>query len=97
MVRWTRHATRQLRHIHDYIAQDSRIYAKRVAEELVRKTVGLDALPRRGRVVPELNDVNVREIPAYSYRIVYEIMAPDVEILAVIHMRRNIQADDIPR
>jgi len=50
MVRWTRHAKRQLRHIHDYIAQDSRIYAKRVkrvAEDLVKKTVGLDALPRR--------------------------------------------------
>jgi hypothetical protein len=60
-----------LRHIHDYIPQDSRIYAKRVkrvAEELVRKTVGLDALPRRGRVVPELNDENVREIPGYSFR-----------------------------
>jgi len=46
-------------------------------------------------VIPELNDENAREIPAYSFRIVYEIMAPDVEILAVIHKRTNTQADDV--
>jgi hypothetical protein len=42
MVKWTDHAKAQLRHIHDYIAQDSPLYAKRVSEELVRKTIGLD-------------------------------------------------------
>lgn len=39
----------QLRHIHDYIAQDSPVYAKRVAEAIVRKTIDLDELPRIGR------------------------------------------------
>ena len=38
MVKWTDHAKAQLRHIHDYIAQDSPIYAKRVADALVHKT-----------------------------------------------------------
>jgi plasmid stabilization system protein ParE len=47
MVKWTRHAKRQLRHIHDYIAQDSPLYARRVSEELVKKTIGLDELPRK--------------------------------------------------
>lgn len=53
MVKWTDHALTQLRHIHDYIAQDSPLYAKRVSESLVSKTIGLDELPRIGRVVPE--------------------------------------------
>ncbi len=39
MVRWTAHAKIQLRHIHDYIAQDSPLHAKRVSEELVQKTL----------------------------------------------------------
>lgn len=60
MVKWTRHAKRQLRHIHDYIAQDSPMYARRVSEELVRKTIGLDELPLKGRMVPELNEDAVR-------------------------------------
>ncbi len=33
MVKWTAHAKAQVRHIHDYIAQDSALYARRVSEE----------------------------------------------------------------
>lgn len=69
MVKWTRHAKRQLRHIHDYIAQDSSLYARRVSEALVKKTIGLDELPRTGHKVPELNEDAVRELGLYSYRI----------------------------
>jgi len=56
MVKWTDHALAQLRHIHDYIAHDSPLYAKRVSEAMVRKTVGLDELPYQGRKVPELSE-----------------------------------------
>ena len=50
----------QVRHIHDYIAQDSPLYARRVSEDLVKKIIGLDELPRKGRKVPELNVDAVR-------------------------------------
>lgn len=98
MVKWTAHALSQLRHIHDHIAQDSPLYAKRVSESLVGKTIGLDELPRLGHRVPELNEDGVREISLYSYRILYEIK-PDklIEILAVIHKRRDLQPGEIPR
>jgi plasmid stabilization system protein ParE len=87
----------QLRHIHDYIAQDSPLYAKRVTEELVRKTIGLEKLPQLGRKVSELNDETVRELSLYSYRIIYEIKTTHIEILAVIHKRRDLQSDEILR
>jgi len=98
MVKWTRHAKRQLRHIHDYIAHDSPMYAKRVSEELVKITIGLDELPRRGRMVQELNEDTVRELGLYSYRILYEIN-PDnqVNVLAVIHKRQHVEPEQIPR
>ncbi len=98
MVKWTRHAKRQLRHIHDCIAQDSPLYAKRVSEELVKTTIGLDQLPRKGRKVPELNEDTMRELGLYSYRILYEIKSDHlIEVLAVIHKRRRLEADEIPR
>lgn len=97
MVKWTDHAKAQLRHIHDYIAQDSPIYAKRVADALVRKTFGLDQVSRIGRMVPELNEETVREIPLYSYRILYEIKTEHIDVLAVIHKRRDLQPEEIPR
>ena len=97
MVNWTRHAQAQLRHIHDYIARDSPLYAKRVSDTLVRKTSLLDELPRLGRRVPELDEENVRELALYSYRIIYEIGATHIDVLAVIHRRRDLKEGVIPR
>ncbi len=65
-MKWTAHAKSQICHIHDYIAQDSALYARRVSEELIKKTIGLDDLPRKGRKVPELNVDVVRELNLYS-------------------------------
>ncbi len=98
MVTWTDHAKFQLRHIYTYIAQNSPLYARRVSEELVRQTIGLDDLPRKGRKVPELNDDAVRELSLYSYRVLYEIRSGNlIEVLAVIHKRQHLEAEDIPR
>jgi toxin ParE1/3/4 len=96
MVKWTDHALAQLRHIHDYIAHDSPLYAKRVSEAMVRKTVGLDELPYQGRKVPELNEEYIRELGLYSYRTIYEIKTDHIEILAVIHKRRDFAPEDLP-
>lgn len=89
MVKWTRHALTQLRHIHDYIAQDLPLYAKRVADALVHKTVLLNELPGLGRKVPEFNEENVRELALYSYHILYEIKTTHIDILAVIHKKKG--------
>lgn len=97
MVKWTDQTLAQLRHIHGYIAQDSPLYAKRVSEALVSKTIGLDKLPRLRRTVPELSNEAVLELSLYSYRILYEIKATHIEVLAVIHKRRDLQPDEILR
>jgi toxin ParE1/3/4 len=55
-------------------------------------------LPRKGRMVPELNEDAVRELGLYSYRILYEIKSDHlIEVLAVIHKRQHVEADEIPR
>lgn len=97
MVTWSRHALAQLRHIHGYIAQDSPLYARRVSETLVSKTMALNELPHLGRVVPELNDGNVRELPVYAYRILYAIKPDHIRILAVIHKRQDLHPGGLSR
>lgn len=99
MVKWTRHARTQLRQIHDYIARDSGFYARRVVDALLGRTEGLDDVPRKGRIVPELALETVREVSAFSWRIVYEIRSEarpaHIEVLAIIHKRRDLQPDDV--
>ena len=78
-----------LKQIHDYIAKDSRYYAKKVVQTIVEKTEELMDFPEIGRIVPEIDDPNIRELFVYSYRLIYEITPDGIEILAVIHGRRD--------
>ncbi len=73
MVTWTQPARADLRSIHDFIAHDSRHYAKKVVQDIREKTDILEQLPKRGKKIPELNNDQVRELSLYSYRIIYEI------------------------
>lgn len=55
----------------------------------------MDEFPLTGKVVAELKDEPVREVSLYSYRILYEVKHDCLEVLAVIHKRRNLQPDEI--
>lgn len=95
-MRWSGQARADLEAIHDVIARDSTHYARKVTLDLVENTDTLGELPRLGRVVPELGDDNVREIPAYSYRNISEIKpGDDVVVLPVIHKRRNLRPEEV--
>jgi plasmid stabilization system protein ParE len=95
MVTWTARARADLKAIHDYIAKDSPPNAKRVVREMHRKADTLAETPRLGRVVSELADPDIREIPAYSWRLIYQLREQQVFILTVIHKRRQPSAADI--
>ena len=89
MVKWTYPAKQDLKSIYDYIAKESKFYAKKVADEIFEKSVGLESFPQLGREVPELGDPNIRELIVYSYRLIYEIQASEIKILALIHGKRD--------
>jgi toxin ParE1/3/4 len=88
-VRWSRPATMDLQQIHDYVAKDSKYYARKVVGTIVEKSEELGDFPEIGRIVPEINDPNIRELFAYSYRLIYEITPDGIEILTVIHGKRD--------
>jgi plasmid stabilization system protein ParE len=89
VVKWTIPAKLDLKSIHDYIARDSKYYAKKVSQDIIEKTEILNNFPEIGRIVPEIDDTNIRELLIYSYRLIYEVLPTDILILTVIHGRRN--------
>jgi len=97
MVIWSEPAKDDLRSIHDFIAHDSKYYAKKVAQDIREKADILERLPRMGKKVPELvGEENTHELALYSYRIIYEVKTDDlVEVLAVIHKRQDFTAEDL--
>jgi plasmid stabilization system protein ParE len=97
MVIWGYPAKFDLRAIHDFIASDSKYYAKKVVLDILDKTNILEEYPRIGRKVPEIDDENIREIFAYSYRILYEIKSDKVYIIGIIHGRRDFTSTHVYR
>ena len=95
MVIWSEPARTDLRSIFDFIANDSRHYARKVTQDIRGKTDILNELPKIGKIAAELNNETVRELWIYSYRIIYEIKEQNIFVLAVVHKRRDLKAEDI--
>ena len=99
MVIISKPAQKDLRQIHDYIAKDSLHYAREVLLTILETIKSIEPFPYKGRVVPEIQDENIREIFVHSYRIVYRIR-DSIEVAAVIHAKRDFaeaEKDRIPR
>ena len=89
-VSWSARALRDVEAIADYIALDSPVYAKAVVKRIVSVTRTLSNFPMSGRTVPEFQDSQIREVFAYSYRVIYTLYKEDVLIVAVIHGKREL-------
>ena len=88
-VVWTRPARDDLREIRDHIAADSPRYARLVCNGLVSAVGRLRTYPLSGRVVPELDRPELREVIRGNYRVVYRTTPDAVEVLAVVHTSRD--------
>lgn len=91
MVIWTKSAKTDLRNIHDFIAKDSKFYAKKVVQEIAEKTDILETHPLIGRKVAEVGDETIREISLYAYRIIYQLLNGQVFVLTVAHKRQMLK------
>lgn len=90
-VAWSQRALRDLEEIADYIAADSPTYAAIVVKKIVNLAKTLRQFPRAGRKVPEFDDENVRELIAYSYRVIYRLQEDEIIIASIIHGKRSLQ------
>lgn len=72
-VHWTETAEKHLDALHDYIAQNSSEYAKRMVDRLTSRSQQISAFPLSGRRVPEYNIDQIREVIEGSYRIIYHL------------------------
>ncbi|HEX6100054.1 MAG TPA: type II toxin-antitoxin system RelE/ParE family toxin [Thermoanaerobaculia bacterium] len=74
-----------------YIAADSPRYAAALIRDAREAARSLQQFPKRGRIVPEENDPNVRELFVFhSYRMIYEVFHErlEIQIIAFVHGAR---------
>lgn len=88
VVRWTDQAVEDLRSIRLFIERDSPRYGRLVAEHLYDATSQLELFPYSGRMVPELNREDMRELIVGDYHIVYRIHDEVVLLLTIYRSSR---------
>jgi toxin ParE1/3/4 len=87
-VTWTPQALDDLEAICLFIARDAPPIAVVFAERAFSATDRLAEFPRSGRVVPELDVEEIREIILGNYRLIYRIREDEVQVLTVHHGAR---------
>ena len=85
---WSPNAFDDLESICEFIAIDSEYYARSLAKGIIKAIERLVVFPESGRIVPEYNLSNVREIIYQNYRIVYRVKSEIIEIVTIVHGAR---------
>jgi plasmid stabilization system protein ParE len=93
-VRWTPLARIQALEIAETISWDKPGAAARWLERLFTEAESLAEMSRRGRVVPELDRADTREILMGNYRVIYGVRNDEIAILTVRHGRRLLDFDE---
>jgi len=85
---WTDDGIKSFEDIIQYIANDSTYYASEFAKRILSTIENLPEFPYLGRIVPEYNNPDLREIIYQNYRILYKISGNAIYLVLVIHGSR---------
>jgi plasmid stabilization system protein ParE len=89
-VRWALTAEEDLQAIENFIAKDSVLHAVSFIDRLIEAVEQLAVSPKVGRVVPEFNREDLRELLFRAYRIVYQVRGETATVLRVVHGARDL-------
>jgi len=91
-VIWTQTATEELADIADYLESYSEKYARLTVQRFYERVGQLASFPEMGRIIPELDRSNYRELVEGNYRLMYEILSDDIILIQrVLHQARDFK------
>ena len=87
---WSHEAATDLEALARYIAKDSAFYATAFVREILEAARSLKEFAHRGRVVPEVGNLHIRELFVKEYRLIYRMDESQVVILGLVHGKRDL-------
>lgn len=93
-VVWTKQAQRDIKAIYEYIANDSEYYAAEVTNTILDAEHRIGEHPTAGGLVRERLRKDLRQVKRYSYRIIYKILPRRIDVITVVHEKRNLALEE---
>ncbi len=89
-IKFAKRSLDDLESIAEYISRDSARYANITVQKILERTKILEVNPLIGRIVPEVNKKEIREIIYGNFRIIYNYEKNKVNILSIHHSARDL-------
>ncbi len=95
-INWTFQSKDDLKSIAEYIAKDSKKYARLQILRIRQRTKILTSQIYSGKIVTEIDKQNIRELIEGNYRIIYSIITENrIDVLTVHHSSRDLTTREI--
>lgn len=91
IIRWLKSSLADIEDIKNFIKKDSEYYAFEFTKKIIDYAEHLLISPKLGRIVPEINNKNIRELIFHNYRIIYRLKNDEIQIFSVIHGSRDLR------
>ncbi len=87
-IRWSPIATNDYESLIKYYETTAPKFAQNLAKKIMYIIENLIRFPKMGRIVPELENVEIREIIYRNFRVIYRLKENILEIVRIIHGSR---------
>lgn len=94
-ISWSHLAIERLEDIYNFISSDNAFAAQKMVNRIFKKIETLTKNPERGRIVPETNRTEIREVFEAEYRIIYRIESKKISILTIRNFKQQLPEGDI--
>jgi toxin ParE1/3/4 len=94
-ILWSPLAIDRASEIAQYIAQDNPDAAESWINSVFEKVEHLKDFPESGRIVPETDNMTIRELIYGNYRIIYRVEEKRLSVLTVRHGKQVLPLDEI--
>ena len=90
-IRWSPLATDDYESLILYYEKTAPKFAQNLAKKIIYIIENLIQFPKMGRIVPELENTEIREIIYRNFRVVYRLKEDILEIARIIHGSRILR------
>lgn len=90
-ITWSQPAIEDLSNIKAYIGADSDHYASVFLDGIFEAVERLESFPRLGRLVPEEEMDELRELLYHNYRILYLILEQEIVVIAIVPPQKILE------
>jgi toxin ParE1/3/4 len=94
---WSPLALEKLSDIADYIALDKPTASLDWIETIFSEVEKLSSFPKSGRIVPELNNNQYRELIIGNYRVIYKQFKSEIQILTIRNLKQLLSYENLSK